>query len=202
VSLEYCHCPLEAYKQNIYYPYGFNEKLGEMGFRQAAVLSSACFILGILFINFTVDHKLLFSKFTEQDVEDGFFYYTTFYNAPPAIKALLHAIIGMGLVGLISKLHKWDESAMFFDGSSLAGYLFGIALYLSVTIPALRTIVTPVEVDTREDRIEAMRVLAAGNTIITLLLGAILALQAGQEYARRLEARELAKLAAAEKKDE
>jgi len=193
---------LEAYKQNIYYPYGFNEKLGEMGFRQAAVLSSACFILGILFINFTVDHKLLFSKFTEQDVEDGFFYYTTFYNAPPAIKALLHAIIGMGLVGLISKLHKWDESAMFFDGSSLAGYLFGIALYLSVTIPALRTIVTPVEVDTREDRIEAMRVLAAGNTIITLLLGAILALQAGQEYARRLEARELAKLAAAEKKDE
>lgn len=47
-----------------------------------------------------------------------------------------------------------------------------------MTIPALRTIVTPVEVDTREDRIEAMRVLAAGNTIITLLLGAILALQA------------------------
>ena len=35
---------------------------------------------------FTVDHKLLFTQFTDQDVEDGFFLYTTFYNSPPAIK--------------------------------------------------------------------------------------------------------------------
>ena len=26
---------------------------------------------------------------------------------------------GFGVLGLITKLHKWDESAMFFDGSSL-----------------------------------------------------------------------------------
>ena len=60
----------------------------------------------------------------------------------------------------------------------IAAYVFAIALYLSVTVPALRTIVEPLEgVDTREDRIDAMRVLAAGNTIIVVLLGAILALQ-------------------------
>ena len=36
----------------------------------------------------------------------------------------------------------------------------------------------PVEgIDTREDRIEAMRVLAAGNMIKMCLLGAVLALQ-------------------------
>lgn len=34
-----------------------------------------------------------------------------------------------------------------------------------------------VDVDTREDRIEAMRILAAGNTIIMVLLGAVLCLQ-------------------------
>lgn len=62
----------------------------------------------------------------------------------------------------------------------IAAYVFAIALYLSVTVPALRTIVDPVEVDTREDRIEAMRVLAAGNTIIVVLLGAILALQVSE----------------------
>ena len=51
-------------------------------------------------------------------------------------------------------------------------------MYLSVSIPSLRTIVDPVaDVDTREDRIEAMRVLAAGNTIIMVLLGAVLCLQ-------------------------
>jgi len=72
-----------------------------------------------------------------------------------------------------------------------------------VTIPAIRTVVTPVEgVDTREDQIEALRVLSAGNTLIMVLLGGVLALQGGQEWARRLEMRELAKIGAEEKKKE
>lgn len=51
-------------------------------------------------------------------------------------------------------------------------------MYITVTIPAIRTVVTPVEgVDTREDQIEAMRVLSAGNTLIMVLLGGILVLQ-------------------------
>jgi hypothetical protein len=64
-------------------------------------------------------------------------------------------------------------------GSSITGaYVFSIAVYITVTIPALRTIVTPVEdVDTREDRIEAMRLLSAGNVIIIFGLAGILLLQ-------------------------
>jgi hypothetical protein len=107
--------------------------------------------------------------------------------------------MAIGLFGLLTKLHKWDDGAMYFDGGSLgvpfcysqnclfhahpitrvsAGYVFAIAVYITVIIPALRTIVTPAEnVDTREDRIEAMRLLAAGNTIVMVILGAILALQ-------------------------
>lgn len=51
-------------------------------------------------------------------------------------------------------------------------------MYITVTIPSIRTIVTPVEgVDTREDQIEALRVLSAGNTLIIVLLGGVLALQ-------------------------
>ncbi|KII85800.1 hypothetical protein PLICRDRAFT_44206 [Plicaturopsis crispa FD-325 SS-3] len=172
-----------------------------MGFRQAAVLASVSFFLGVLFICFNVDHRILYSELTDEVVADGFHFYTTFYNAPPAIKALLHGVAGIGVIGLTTKVIQWDESAMFFDGSSLAGYIFGIAVYVAVTIPSLRTIVDPVpDVDTRNDQIEAMRVLAAGNTIIAVLLGAILALQAGQEYAKRVEAKELAKFEAAEKK--
>ncbi|KAF7430601.1 hypothetical protein PC9H_006309 [Pleurotus ostreatus] len=174
-----------------------------MGFRQAAVLSTVSFFLGVLFICFTVDHRLLYTELTQEAIQDGFIFYTTFFNAPPAIKALLHAMVGVGVVGLISKLHKWDDSAMFFDGTSLAAYVFGIAVYITVTIPTLRTIVTPVVgVDTDEDRAEALRVLSAGNTIIILCLGAILALQAGQVYARRAEARELAKIRETEKQKE
>ncbi|KAH9989838.1 hypothetical protein BJV77DRAFT_1015441 [Russula vinacea] len=54
---------------------------------------------------------------------------------------------------------------MFFDGGSL------------VTIPAIRTVVTRGGVDTRENQIEALRVLSAGNTLIIVLLGGVLALQ-------------------------
>ncbi|KZT27784.1 Shr3 amino acid permease chaperone [Neolentinus lepideus HHB14362 ss-1] len=166
-----------------------------MGFRQAAVLTSVCFFLGVLFICLNVDYRLLF-HLNQQAVEDGFQFYTTFYNAPPAIKAMLYGMGGVGMIGLLSKVTQWDESAMFFDGSSLAAYMFSIALYFTVTIPSAQTIVDPVpDVDTREDQIEAMRVLSASNTIAIVLLGGILALQAGQEYARRIERREMAKLA-------
>lgn len=80
-----------------------------MGFRQAAVLTPVSFFLGkylsiplapalthrgrviifktgIFFICFNVDHKILWSTLTEEVVEDGFQFYTTFFNAPPAIK--------------------------------------------------------------------------------------------------------------------
>ncbi|KAL4062473.1 Shr3 amino acid permease chaperone [Scleroderma yunnanense] len=163
-----------------------------MGFRQGAVLASCSFFLGVLFICFFVDYRILHQQLTNDVIEDGFQFYATFFNAPPAIKALLHGFIGIGILGLIAKLHAWTESAVWFDGSSLAAYVFAVAVYLTVTIPGLRTMITPAEVDTREDRIEAMRVLAAGNTIMMIILGSILVLQAGQEYARRMELKELA----------
>ena len=28
-------------------------------------------------------------------------------------------MVGVGLIGFISKLHQWDESAIYFDGGSL-----------------------------------------------------------------------------------
>jgi len=126
---------------------------------------------------------------TDDVINDGFQFYTTFFNAPPAIKALLHGMVGVGLIGFISKLHHWDESAMYFDGGRLAAYMFGVVVYLTVTINSLRTIVNPVEnVDTREDQIEAMRVLSAGNVIMVACLALILVLQAGQELVKRAEA--------------
>ncbi|KAG6333542.1 hypothetical protein ID866_5553 [Astraeus odoratus] len=170
-----------------------------MGFRQGAVLASSSFFLGVLFICFFVDYRILHQPLTDEIVEDGFRFYATFFTAPPAIKALLHGLMGVGILGLIAKLHAWTDSAILFDGSSLAGFIFAVAVYLTVTIPGLRTIVTPTEVDTRADRIEAMRVLAAGNTIMMVVLGAILALQGGQEYARRVELKEAAAVEKAEK---
>ncbi len=56
-------------------------------------------------------------------------------------------------------------------------------MYITVTIPAIRTVVTPVEaVDTHEDQIEALRLLSAGNTLIIVLLGGVLAMQVRERH--------------------
>lgn len=73
-------------------------------------------------------------------------------------------------------------------------------VYMSVVVPGLRTIVTPVAGETEELRREAVRVLAAGNTLIVFCLVGVLALQGGQEWAKRAEARLIAAAEALEKK--
>ena len=56
--------------------------------------------------------------------------------------------------------------------------MFALSVYLTVGVPSSRTVAEPVVgVDTRSDQIEALRILSAGNSIIIVLLGAILALQ-------------------------
>jgi hypothetical protein len=89
-----------------------------------------------------------------------------------------------------------------FWGCTAGIYIFAIAVYGSVIIPTLRTVVEPVVQDSREDRVEAMRVLSAANVIIIVCLGAILALQAGQEYARRVEAAALARAETQKEKED
>ena len=77
-----------------------------MSFKQAAVLAPVCFFLGephsgravalplteghthagVLFICFNVDHRTLWGTLTDEAVADATQFYTTFYNAPKAIK--------------------------------------------------------------------------------------------------------------------
>ncbi|KAG8804293.1 hypothetical protein FRC16_010622 [Serendipita sp. 398] len=73
-------------------------------------------------------------------------------------------------------------------------------LYTTVVIPGIRTVAIPLEQETREDQVEALRVLAAGNTLIVVCLGLVLALQAGQEWARRKEERLRAEIEAEEQR--
>jgi hypothetical protein len=83
-----------------------------MGFRHAAVLSATSFFLGefflgfhfvqsnrfnrrayigVLFISFNVDRRILYGgvRPSEEDYADAFKFYTTFFEAPLAIKVIL-----------------------------------------------------------------------------------------------------------------
>lgn len=60
-------------------------------------------------------------------------------------------------------------------------FVFAIAVYLTVTIPALKAVVNPTEVDPEFTLDQNLGLLGAGNTIIAGLLVLILVMQARYE---------------------
>lgn len=103
------------------------------------------------------------------------------------------------------KLYKPSESNMLFDGASLVLYMCGITVYIANIVKGLRLVSGGVYGDElvkngngddveqgqilgRED---SLKVLAASNTILALVLVGVLVLQAGQWYAERKEAQEV-----------
>jgi hypothetical protein len=140
------------------------------------------------------------------------------HASPPLISRILHIAIGVGFMGFLTKLYKPSEANMLFDGASLVLYMVGITVYIANIVKGLRVVtegsydrelvegeavaaqaphvqlsdpgVGP-QVIGRED---SLRVLAASNTILALVLIGILVLQAGQWYAQKKEELEIAEM--------
>ena len=90
-----------------------------MGFRTGFVLVSVSFLSGVLFIASLYDFPLLYTQHDQKDLDVSLKFYLSLFQAPTAISALLHGMIGLGLIGLLAKLHRWTETAKWFDGVSL-----------------------------------------------------------------------------------
>jgi hypothetical protein len=182
---------------------------------------ATCFFLGILFILLPYDYNVLWT--TPADREPYFQLlenHVRFLHAsPPLISRILHIVIGTGLLGFIAKLYKPSEANMLFDGASLVLYMCGIIVYVANIVKGLRVVTAGIygavelvegeniagvgadagdvgEIIGRED---SLRVLAASNTILALVLIGVLVLQAGQWYAQK---KEEAEIEAMKKEDE
>ncbi|KAN0061445.1 Protein csh3 [Thecaphora frezii] len=115
-----------------------------MGFRSGFVITSVAFLFGVLFIASIYDFPLLYaSKLEPTAVEAADRFYLSLYNGPTAVTALLHGMIGLGIVGLIAKLHRWNEMAKYFDGGSLVLFMAAICMYGGVCVPNLRLLADP-----------------------------------------------------------
>jgi hypothetical protein len=135
-----------------------------------------------------------------------------FVHASPAIiPRLLHIMVSIGLLGFMAKLYRPSESNMLFDGASLVLYVIAVVVYITNIVKGLRIVTDGTygeEVVIGEGelgvpsgaegvvvgRVESLRVLAASNTILALVLVGVLVLQAGQWYAERREADEVEKM--------
>jgi hypothetical protein len=128
------------------------------------------------------------------------------HQSPPLIGRILNIIIFVGFLGLFLKLFRPSEANFLFDGASLLLYVIGVGIYISNTVKGLRTISSGIW-DTeegrkpRQGRMEAelilgrddsLKVMAASNTILALVLIGVLVLQAGQWYAEKKELDEAA----------
>ncbi|KAK3677708.1 Protein csh3 [Recurvomyces mirabilis] len=189
---------------------------GTSPFATFLIVGPTCFFLGILFALFPYDYHVLWTTPTaykhasDMTIPPLTQYFALQENhlkflhaSPPLISRILHIVIGTGLLGFMMKLYKPSEANMLFDGASLVLYMCGIAVYIANIVKGLRTVtagaygadglptgatVNDGDIIGRED---SLRVLAASNTILALVLAGVLILQAGQWYAQRKEAEEM-----------
>jgi ER membrane protein SH3 len=189
--------------------------------------TATSFFLGILFSLFPYDYPVLWSSFPTPDphwltLET---HLRLLHASPPLIPRILHIIIFLGLMGLIIKLYKPSESNMLFDGGSLVLYMAGIIVYVANIVKGLRIVTVGkygegldevVQNLDRNDEVnmgafdretgtsvlgrdDNLKVLAASNTILALVLVGVLVLQAGQWYAERADEKEKRKFREQEK---
>ncbi|KAF2090493.1 Shr3 amino acid permease chaperone [Saccharata proteae CBS 121410] len=175
------------------------------------IIGPTCFFLGILFASFPYDYNLLWH--TPASREPYFLllenHLRFLHASPPIISRILHIVIGTGLLGFVTKLYKPSEANMLFDGASLVLYMCGVVVYITNIVKGLRVVTTGqygagpelaenVAEGTAESeyigREDSLRVLAASNTILALVLVGVLVLQAGQWYAQRKEDAEIAEM--------
>lgn len=171
-------------------------------------ITATCFFLGILFSSFSYDFPLLWtSENTPAAYYDFLETHLKFVHAsPPIIPRILHIVVTVGFAGFFTKLFKPSEANLLFDGASLVLYVIGVVVYLTNIVKGLRIVTLGLygEAGTGVGeegigREESLRVLAASNTILALVLVGVLVLQAGQWYAERKEQDEVEKF---EREDE
>jgi hypothetical protein len=105
--------------------------------------------------------------------------------------------ISIGFIGFFIKLFKPSEANLLFDGASMVLYLIGVVVYITNIVKGLRIVTLgqyePPEGTTEPaiGREDSLRVMAASNTILALVLVGVIVLQAGQWYAERKEQDEI-----------
>lgn len=179
------------------------------------ILCPTSFFLGILFSMFPYDYPLLWTAAPTAESYLPFLeaHLKHLHAAPALIPRILHIVIALGLIGFLTKLYKPSESNMLFDGASLVLYMIGVIIYITNIVKGLRVVSSgdytqelvegegaipgmmgAVEGDKPLGREDSLKVLAASNTILALVLVGVLVLQAGQWYAERKEGQEMAKM--------
>ncbi|KAH6619617.1 Shr3 amino acid permease chaperone [Chaetomium sp. MPI-SDFR-AT-0129] len=195
---------------------------GSGSFATFLIIGPVCFALGILFASFPYDFPLLWTSdpIPPSFLDHLETHLRLMHQSPPLIARMLHIIVFVGFLGFFIKLFRPSEANVLFDGGSLILYVIGAGVYLSNIVKGMRAVSQPGGLAAAEEqqkaaaaagvagtvysgpltgevvlgREDSLRVLSASHVILALVLVGVLVLQAGQWYAERKEADEVAKL--------
>ncbi|KAJ8098845.1 Shr3 amino acid permease chaperone [Lipomyces tetrasporus] len=160
-------------------------------FSTSLILCSSSFLLGVLFVNWTYDHKTLWTPNPTAEVFAlAKQHYTQLATEPVIIQHVFHTVVGLGLLGFVIKLYKPSESNKLFDGGSLVLFMAGLIIYLTNVRRGFFSVLDGDWGDVDEQT--GINVIAASQVIIAFTLLGVLGLQVGQYYAEVQDDREQA----------
>lgn len=150
------------------------------------------FFLGSIFVNWTYDHKTLWTHNpSAESVNLSKQHYAQIATEPAIIRNAFHIVLGLGLVGFVAKLYKPSESNKLFDGGSLVLFMAGVVIYLTNIRTGFASVLSG---DWGEvDETTGINVIAASQVIIAFTLLGVLGLQLGQYWAEIQDEEEVAK---------
>ncbi|KAK7748506.1 Protein csh3 [Diatrype stigma] len=192
---------------------------GSSSFATFMIIGPTFFFLGVIFAMFPYDYPLLW---TSDAVEPAYLdqletHLKFLHSSPPLIGRVLNIMVALGFLGFFVKLFRASEANMLFDGASLLMYLIGVGVYIANIVKGLRMVsadywnsdefrrllaesdADPINGEVVLGREDSLKVLAASNTILALVLLGVLVLQAGQWYAERKDKEEADKVERNEK---
>ncbi|KAK7206027.1 hypothetical protein BZA70DRAFT_309764 [Myxozyma melibiosi] len=151
-------------------------------FPTAVILSATSFCLGAIFVNWTYDHKTLWTHNpSDESITLSRQHYAQIATEPAVIRNAFHIVIGLCLAGFVAKLYKPSEANKLFDGGSLVLFMAGIIIYLTNVRTGLGSVLSGDWGDV--DELTGINVIAASQVIIAFTLLGVLGLQFGQYWA-------------------
>lgn len=162
------------------------------------ILLCVGFFLGIIYSNWSYDYWLLWVNPTPDEwIQRALDHYKIKATQPKALQHVLHCFIGLAFTGFFIKLYRPSESNTLFDGGGLVLLVIATVFYITNMRPAAYSLVSGDWGDI--DAATGIRLVAASQVLIVLVLLGCVAMLGGQWWAIVTDTRTAERAAAAEK---
>lgn len=151
------------------------------------ITCSAATLAGLFFVNWAVDHRIIWQSPTESSIASAVSYYHDRMESASWLKTVQAGIAGVSILATLLKLAKGTTSRLLFDGGSLFLLLAAAFIYAQNVSPSLGEIAKLPRVPERlsQAAFGSIMQIASGHAVIATVLTGVVLLQGAQAYSDR-----------------